>query len=149
MGSWAAFGNSNADLNLSASILGFVKRAAPLGSRARNAGCRGSIRAAMQDPAAIKENILARARAEGFDIARVAQPRAEPVHASRLQQFLGAGHHGGMDWMEKRSHWRADPQAMWPQARSVLGLGTNYGPAHNPLTILAEKDRGAISVYAQ
>ena len=103
----------------------------------------------MQDPAAIKKDILARARAEGFDTARVVGARAEPVHASRLREFLEAGHHGGMDWMEKRAHWRADPQAMWPGAQSVIVLGVNYGPAHDPLAILARKNRGAISVYAQ
>jgi epoxyqueuosine reductase len=31
-----------------------------------------------------------------------------------------------MDWMEKRADWRADPQAMWPQARSVIVLALNY-----------------------
>jgi len=103
----------------------------------------------MQDPAAVKKDILARARAEGFDTARFTAAHAEPSNASRLQEFLDDGHHGGMDWMEKRAHWRADPQAMWPEARSVLVLGVNYGPAHDPLEVLAAKDRGAISVYAQ
>jgi epoxyqueuosine reductase len=103
----------------------------------------------MQEPAAIKQDILARARDEGFDLVRFTEARAEPRNAGRLREFLDAGHHGSMDWMEDRAHWRSDPQAMWPEARSVIVLGINYGPDNDPLAILDRKDRGAISVYAQ
>ena len=44
---------------------------------------------------------------------------------------------------------RGDPRALWPQARSVIILGLNYGPDADPLAILNKRDRGAISVYAQ
>jgi epoxyqueuosine reductase len=54
-----------------------------------------------------------------------------------------------MGWMAERAHWRSDPQAMWPDAKSVIVLGLNYGPADDPLAVLADKERGAISVYAQ
>jgi epoxyqueuosine reductase len=104
---------------------------------------------AVQDPAAIKTEILMRARSEGFDLARVTAAAAEPENAVRLRQYLDAGHHGAMDWMAERAQWRADPLAMWPQAKSVIVLGLNYGPATDPLAVLAHKDRAAISVYAQ
>ena len=80
---------------------------------------------------------------------RFTEARTEPGNAGRLREFLDAGHHGSMDWMGERAHWRSDPQAMWPEARSVIVLGINYGPDHDPLAILDSKDRGAISVYAQ
>jgi len=102
----------------------------------------------ISDPASIKQAILAQAHAEGFDLARVAQAQAEPRNAARLKQYLDAGHHGAMAWMAERAHWRADPQVLWPDARSVIVLGINYGPGHDPLAILKQKDRGAISVYA-
>src|SRR3954468_12986308 len=102
----------------------------------------------ISDPASIKQAILARARAEGFDLARVAQAGAEPRNAARLKQYLDAGHHGTMAWMADRAHLRADPQGLRPDASSVVVLGINYGPAHDPLAILEEKKRGAISVYA-
>ncbi len=103
----------------------------------------------ISDPAAVKKAILAQARAEGFDLARVTDARAEPLNAGRLREYLDAGHHGTMAWMADRAHWRADPQAMWPDAKSVIVLGMNYGPEHDPLAILDQKTRAAISVYAQ
>jgi epoxyqueuosine reductase len=33
--------------------------------------------------------------------------------------------------------------------RSIIMLGVNYGPKHDPLAILSCRDRGSISVYAQ
>ena len=103
----------------------------------------------MQDFAAIKKGIRERALAEGFSTVRFADARAQPANADRLREFLDAGHHGSMGWMAERAHWRADPQAMWQDARSVIVLGLNYGPADDPLTVLGRKERGAISVYAQ
>jgi epoxyqueuosine reductase len=37
----------------------------------------------------------------------------------------------------------------WPDVRSIIMLGLNYGPQTDPLAILKEPTRGAISVYAQ
>ena len=103
----------------------------------------------MPDPQTIKDDIRARAQAEGFSTVRFTEARAEPGNAGRLREFLDAGHHGTMGWMADRTHWRADPQAMWQDARSVIVLGLNYGPADDPLAVLDAKDRAAISVYAQ
>ena len=44
---------------------------------------------------------------------------------------------------------RASPSALWPEVRSIVMLGVNYGRAGDPLAILQRGDRGAISVYAQ
>jgi epoxyqueuosine reductase len=100
-------------------------------------------------PNSISDQIKARAKAEGFDLVRFASAKAVPANAERLNQFLHAGHHGEMDWMAERAGWRADPQGMWPAAKSVIMLGVNYGPEEDPLAILARRDRAAISVYAQ
>jgi epoxyqueuosine reductase len=56
-----------------------------------------------------------------------------------------------MDWMAATAARRGHPRALWPQVRSVIMLGLNYGGAHtdDPLAILKRRDRGAISVYAQ
>src|SRR5438067_7108218 len=100
-------------------------------------------------PNSISNEIRARAKAEGFDLVRFASAKAGPDNAARLQAFLDAGHHGEMDWMQARQSWRADPKSLWPDAKSVIVLGINYGPQEDPLAVLARRDRAAISVYAQ
>ncbi len=54
-----------------------------------------------------------------------------------------------MDWLAKNAERRGDPGALWPDARAVIMLGLSYGPQRDPLAILRERARGAISVYAQ
>ncbi|PTV96511.1 epoxyqueuosine reductase [Rhodobacter aestuarii] len=46
-------------------------------------------------------------------------------------------------------HWRADPAALWPEARSVIMLAESYSPETDPRAATKVKDGGAISVYAQ
>jgi epoxyqueuosine reductase len=96
-----------------------------------------------------KALILREALAQGFDIARVTRAEASLQQREGLSAFLAAGHHGAMDWMEARRDWRADPKALWPEAKSVIVLGINYGPDHDLLAVLTRRDRAAISVYAQ
>jgi epoxyqueuosine reductase len=54
-----------------------------------------------------------------------------------------------MGWMAANADRRGDPRALWSQVRSILMLGMKYGPDGDPLAILSEPTRGAISVYAQ
>ena len=72
-----------------------------------------------------------------------------PDSKARLEQFIASGAHGDMDWMETTAARRGDPRALWPEVHSVVMLGVNYGPDSNPLAILQQRERGAISVYAQ
>ena len=53
--------------------------------------------------------------------------------------------------METTAARRGSPRALWPDVRSIIMLGLNYGqhPEDDPLAVLARRDRGAISVYAQ
>ncbi len=97
----------------------------------------------------LKEALVARALEEGFVAARVCRPDAVPDVAERLDAFVEAGHHGQMGWMAERMHWRADPAALWPEARSILMLAESYAPEYDPLAVLERPDLGAVSVYAQ
>ena len=72
-----------------------------------------------------------------------------PDAKARLDRFLTDGAHGDMIWMETTAERRGDPRALWPDVRSVIMLGMNYGPSADPLAILKQRERGAISVYAQ
>ncbi|MBV9542031.1 MAG: tRNA epoxyqueuosine(34) reductase QueG [Alphaproteobacteria bacterium] len=96
-----------------------------------------------------KAAIAERARAEGFDVVRFARADAPAHGPERLNAFLADGRHGTMDWLERNAERRADPKALWPDAKSVIVLGMNYGPNKDPLAILQQRDAGAISVYAQ
>ena len=72
-----------------------------------------------------------------------------PEAKARLERFLADGAHGDMVWMASTAERRASPVALWPDVRSVIMLGLNYGPDEDPLAILKRKDRAAISAYAK
>ncbi len=74
---------------------------------------------------------------------RVTRPDAIPDAAERLDAFLEAGRHGDMGWMEARTEQRGDPLKLWPEARSVIMLGLNYGPRRDPRAVLGEPRIGA------
>jgi epoxyqueuosine reductase len=96
-----------------------------------------------------REAIRARAMAEGFDVVRFTRAVAPDGSAARLGTFLDEGRHGSMEWMARNADRRADPKTLWPEAKSIIVLGANYGPDHDPLEALSRADTGAISVYAQ
>lgn len=100
-------------------------------------------------PEAAKADLFALAREEGFDAMGIASADAIPHAAPRLQQWIAEGAHGDMDWMPETAARRSSPGNMWPQVRSVLMLGLNYGPDEDPRAALADRTRGAISVYAR
>ena len=97
----------------------------------------------------LKARLVAEAEAIGFDLCRICRPDAVPHVPADLAGFLDHGYHGQMGWLEERSHWRGDPAALWPEARSVIVLGESYTPEHDPTAVHGRADRGAISVYAQ
>ncbi len=97
----------------------------------------------------IKPALARAAAALGFDAIAVAAPAIRPGAAEGLAQFLAQGMHGDMGWMAARPERRGDPRTLWPQVRAIVMLGVNYGPRHDPLAVLARRDRGAISVYAR
>lgn len=54
-----------------------------------------------------------------------------------------------MDWLAANPHRRAHPRNLWSDVRSIIMLGVNYGPDEDPLALLNQTTRGAISVYAR
>jgi epoxyqueuosine reductase len=97
----------------------------------------------------MKAALVAAAGALGFDVVGVARPDAVPQSGERLREFLAAGAHGDMVWLESTAGRRGDPRVLWPEVRSIIMLGMNYGPPDDPLAILKQRDRGAVSVYAR
>ncbi len=97
----------------------------------------------------LKTAIIARARALGFEAIGFTRARLSPERAEGLREFLAAGRHGDMGWMEAREDQRADPKALWPEAVSVISLGLSYAPEGDALENLGRKEVGNISVYAR
>ncbi|MDB5528725.1 MAG: queG [Devosia sp.] len=107
----------------------------------------------MADTARTTDKLIAelrtRASALGFDSFGIASATARPDLPAKLTAALDAGWHGDMDWMAETAERRGSPNALWPEARSIILLGVNYGPESDPLAVLGERDRGSISVYAR
>src|SRR5882724_294390 len=99
--------------------------------------------------AELRAELANQARALGFDCIGVTDPGAIIEAGQHFREFLDAGAHGDMAWLATNPERRTDPRVLWPGVRSVIMLGVNYGPDENPLAILAQRSRGAISVYAQ
>ena len=97
----------------------------------------------------LKAALAREARALGFDSFGITGPDAIRDAGQWFRAFLELGAHGDMDWLAVRPERRADPRLLWPDVRSIIMLGVNYGPDEDPLAILAEQTRGAISVYAK
>jgi epoxyqueuosine reductase len=73
----------------------------------------------------LKKEIVARARALGFDSCRVADC-AVPSHAGEFRNWLREGAAGEMNYMERGEEKRCDPQKILAGARSVIVLALNY-----------------------
>ncbi len=112
-------------------------------------GSRFLTEAPILDSLDTKSALIEEAHALGFSAIGIADPAATEGAAARLKAFLDDGGHGDMDWLASDPARRASPRVLWSEVRSVIMLGVNYGPDEDPLAILAQKTRGAISVYAR
>src|SRR5580704_2826098 len=80
----------------------------------------------------------------GFDACGFTRVDRPWPASARLAEFVAAGRHGSMDWIERTAGRRAHPRSMWGDARSAIVLGLNYGPDRDPLAVLQATSRGAI-----
>ena len=51
--------------------------------------------------------------------------------------------------MSETAARRANPKVLWPEAKSVVVLGLNYGPESDPRGQLSRTEQGIVSVYAR
>jgi epoxyqueuosine reductase len=96
-----------------------------------------------------RDRIRAKAAELGFDACGFASVEAPWPASARLQAYVAEGRHGTMGWLEETLERRSHPRGMWPDARSAVVLGVNYGPDEDPLAALADRTKAAISVYAR
>ena len=85
----------------------------------------------------------------GFSAVGIAPGAGDVAAGPRLDEFIAKGRYGTMGWMPETAERRRSARALWPEVRSIVVLGMNYGPQEDPLAILERPDRGAISVYAR
>jgi len=102
-------------------------------------------------PEKAKQILLEDLKSEGFADVRVTRADSIPLAPARLREFLEAGRHATMGWMEETEERRADPRVLWPEAKTIVLAAMNYGPADSdePLRALTRKDSATISVYAR
>ena len=97
----------------------------------------------------LEEAIRAEAKRLGFAQCGFARADAADTAGAQLRDWLEAGHHGTMGWMESRADQRVSAQALWPGAKSAIALAMSYAPEADPLALAGRGEIGRISVYAQ
>lgn len=85
----------------------------------------------------------------GFDQCGICKAELPPEKADLLQKFIGLNRHGHMEWLANRLEQRSSPHHLWPEVKTAIVLGVNYGPESHPLENLRFPERGNISVYAR
>lgn len=72
-----------------------------------------------------------------------------PEAGHALTEAVALGHHGSMDWLAESAFRRSHPKKLWPDAKSAVIFGMNYGPGTDPMVTLQDPNVGTISVYAR
>ncbi len=68
------------------------------------------------------------AREQGFDACGISAAGFLEEEATGLENWLNAGFHGTMSWMERHFDERLDPRKLVPSAKSVISVVLNYFP---------------------
>ncbi|MCH7612166.1 MAG: tRNA epoxyqueuosine(34) reductase QueG [Candidatus Marinimicrobia bacterium] len=62
----------------------------------------------------------------GFQKVGITQAVPTPKEKANLKIWLAQGHHGTMEWIEKRKEKRGDIFNYFPNAKSIISVGMNY-----------------------
>ena len=93
--------------------------------------------------------IEAEAKRIGFDAVGLAPAQIGQREKDRFHQFIENEEYGTMDWMAKNTDRRESPTGLWSDVKTIIILGTNYGPDHDPMDNLDDPDFANISIYAR
>ncbi|HEY2591994.1 MAG TPA: tRNA epoxyqueuosine(34) reductase QueG, partial [Steroidobacteraceae bacterium] len=101
------------------------------------------------DLESLKRDLGARARELGFDALGVSGVELEEDER-RLNEWVAAGYHGAMGYMERHGTMRSRPAELAPGSVRAICVRMNYWPAeaHEPFAALADTERGYVSRYA-
>jgi epoxyqueuosine reductase len=101
------------------------------------------------DLGSVKRDLTARARELGFQALGVAG--IELAEDERhLEEWLAAGFHGDMGYMQRHGRRRSRPQELVPGTLRVISARMDYWPEHaaEPNAVLADGSIGYVSRYA-
>ena len=102
----------------------------------------------LSKPSSLKKDIADLTLSVGFDAVRFTNPAGLEQRGKCFDTFLEKSRHGEMTWLEQKVDRRKSPLTLWPDVKSIIMVGMNYGPGTDPLKFLKNKDSGNISVYA-
>lgn len=97
----------------------------------------------------LRDALRERAEKLGFSAFGVTSAEARPDLFDKLSIALDNGWLEGMDWMRAAPRRRASPRRLWPEAKSVIVVGMNYGPESDPMAHLGDGRVGVVSGYAR
>jgi epoxyqueuosine reductase len=97
----------------------------------------------------LASDICKKARALGFDLVGITSAFPVP-HIDAYRDWLAKGYHGDMNYLARpdRVERRARPDAIVPNAHSIICAGMNYYSNPLPDEITHDPSRGLISTYA-
>jgi len=91
--------------------------------------------------ATLSQQVLRRVKKLGFTPPRIVDLKTFGHNPGQgLADYLNQNHHGTMGWMSATQYRRQHPQHLWPDARSAIVVGLNYGPDTDPLVTLQSKN---------
>ncbi|MDX8411192.1 MAG: tRNA epoxyqueuosine(34) reductase QueG [Mariprofundaceae bacterium] len=97
------------------------------------------------------ESIRLLARRHGFDLCRFTRPDIPGLHSEALRNWVKAGMHGDMAWMDENSRLnrRINPANMLSAVKSVITVGMLHSPpSYTLIEAEGSKGRGVIATYA-
>ena len=97
----------------------------------------------------LKQALIEKSKECGFDIIKITKPKVDQKNKDYFDKFILENFHGEMDWLENKTERRKSPKKLWSDVESIIMLGINYGPDHDPLENLKLTNTGNISVYAR
>lgn len=96
----------------------------------------------------LAEHIRAEGLALGFQAVRFGVPDAAR-YSTDFQNWLDAGYHGEMDWLERNSDKRFHPTQLLPGTQTVITVRMDYLPENDQgLALLTDSESGYIARYA-
>jgi epoxyqueuosine reductase len=101
------------------------------------------------DLATVKREIVSRAHALGFDAVGIANVEL-PEDEQHLINWLAAGYHGEMGYMQRHGTMRSRPSELAPGSVRAISVRMQYWPreSENPMAVLEDAERGYVSRYA-